>query len=224
MVTTAGAGDRLRALRSRLALRTRARAVGVRLGLLPYQPTTWHPERWNEGYSTGVLDYFGDLTELPRYSILAGYVSFLGDEPDLLDVGCGQGLLRARLEGANFRRYVGIDPTASAIEMARHLADERTEFVVGDPLVADLGAFDMVVCNEVFSMVPDPAVLLDRVAELLRPDGLLLTSVWRHEGDQRLWQMVDSRFDVVDVVEARNLANAVGPRGWRLACHRQRPR
>lgn len=217
-----GAGT-VQRLRSRLLLRTRVRALGVRLGVIAYEPTTWSEELWNERYSNGVLDYFGALNELPRYSILAGYVSYFGGEPDILDVGCGQGLFRHRLEGIPFRRYVGIDPTPSAIELARRFDDERTEFVVGDPLETDLGTFDRVVCNEVFSMVPDPAALLDRVGELLRPDGLLLTSIWRHDGDQRLWEMVDKRFDRLDTVEAQNPANPVGTRGWRLTCHRRRP-
>ena len=219
MAVDAGTSSRLR---SRLLLRTRARALGVRLGVLPYQPTTWSEDSWNERYSTGVLDYFGDLNELPRYSILVGYVSYFGGEPDILDVGCGQGLLRHRLEGVPFNRYVGIDPTASAIELASRMADERTEFLVGDPLVTDLGRFDRIVCNEVLYMVPDPGALLDRISGLLRPDGLVLTSIWRHDGDQRLWAMVDERFEMVDTVEAHNPANPVGPRGWRLACHRRR--
>ena len=209
-------------VRSRLLLRTRARALGVRLGVLPYQPTTWSDELWNERYSAGVLDYFGALDELPRYSLLVGYVSYFGGEPEILDIGCGQGLLRHRLEGVPFRRYVGIDPTASAIELAGRFADERTEFVVGDPLVTDLGTFDTIVCNEVLAMVPDPGALLDRVLELLRPDGLLLTSIWRHDGEQRLWAMFDKRIELIDTVEARNPANPVGPRGWKLTCHRRR--
>jgi 2-polyprenyl-3-methyl-5-hydroxy-6-metoxy-1,4-benzoquinol methylase len=212
----------VRRLRSRLLLRTRARALGVRLGVLAYQPTTWSEELWNERYSAGELDYFGALTELPRYSILAGYLSYFGGEPEILDLGCGQGLLRHRLHGVAFNRYVGIDPTASAIELAGRFADERTEFVVGDPLVTDLGSFDRIVCNEVLAMVPDPGALLDRISGLLRPEGLLLTSIWRHDGDQRLWAMVDERFEMVDTVEAHNPANPVGPRGWRLTCHRRR--
>lgn len=206
-----------------------ARATGVmrrlalRAGVIRYRTEPWSSEEWRRGYDSGHLDYFAGLDELPRYSLLLGYILFLGGDPEILDVGCGQGLLRARLDGLSFRRYVGIDPTEPAIERARGLEDERTRFVLGD--VRDrslsLGSFDIVVCNEVLSVSTDPVAVLDRVHELLRPGGCLLTCVWHHAGDEQLWRLVDRRFDPVDRVEASNPANPIAVRGWRVSCHRR---
>lgn len=175
------------------------------------------------GYSSGHLDYFAGIDELPRYSLLVGYVMFLGGEPEILDVGCGQGLLRARLGGMGFARYVGVDPSPAAVERARVLVDERTEIVLGD--VTDhtlaLGTFDVVVCNEVLSVADDPVAVLDRVHGLLRPGGHLLTCTWRHPGDQRLLRLVDERFTPIDAVDARNPGNPIALEGWRVTCHRR---
>lgn len=201
----------------------RIRDIGLRSGLLRYRTGPWTQEEWRHGYTSGHLDYFARIDELPRYSLLLGYVVYLGGEPEVLDVGCGQGLFRNHLQGFAFSRYFGIDASPAAIEQARSLEHDRTTFLAGDVLdrSLDLGSFDVVVCNEVLSVVPDPAAVLDRVHELLRPDGHLLTSTWRHPGDTQLFRLVDRRFIPVDAVDARNPANPIARRGWRVACHRR---
>ena len=199
------------------------RRVADRRGLLPYRSEPWTPEQWRAGYTSGHLDYFAGIDELPRYSLLLGYLVFLGGQPEILDVGCGQGLLRARIEGVPFRRYVGIDPVPAAIEQARALEDGRTRILVGDITdpTLELGHFDVVVCNEVLSVASDPVAVLARVRDVLRPGGHLLTSTWRHPGDEALWRLVDQRFTRVDAVEAQNPANPIALEGWRVTCHRR---
>lgn len=200
-----------------------ARALALDRGLLRYRTEPWTSEWSNWGYTSGHLDYFAGIDELPRYSLLIGYLAFLGGEPEMLDVGCGQGIFRARIEPLPFQRYVGIDVSSAAIARARALEDARTSFVEGDVCGAsvDLGQFDVVVCNEVLSVVPDPGAVLDCIEALLRPGGHLLTSTWRHAGDEQLLRSIDRRFALVDAVDARNPANPIAPRGWRVACHRR---
>jgi len=77
------------------------------------------------------------------------------------------------------------------------------------------------VCNEVLSVAPDPDQLLATVRSVLRPGGHLLTSTWRHPGDQQLLRLVDRRFTRLDTVDARNPANAIATRGWRVTLHRR---
>lgn len=193
--------------------------------MLPYRTEPWTPEEWQQRYRSGHLDYFAALDELPRYSLVLGYLTFIGGEPEVLDVGCGQGLLRARMGALPVARYVGVDPTPAAIERASGLADERSTFLLGDVTDPDLdlGTFDVVVCNEVLSIVEDPVAVLDRVEALLRPAGHLLSSTWRHPGDRELAALLDERFDLVDLVQARNPANPIARRGWRVSWHRVRP-
>jgi len=146
---------RLRRVGSRV--RRRARVAALELGVLPYRTEPWTPEEWQARYGSGHLDYFAGLDELSRYSLLLGYLTVIGGEPEVLDVGCGQGLLRARMGALPMSRYVGIDPTPAAIDQAAALVDEKTTFRVGDitDRGLDLGTFDVVVCNEVLSVVED---------------------------------------------------------------------
>jgi 2-polyprenyl-3-methyl-5-hydroxy-6-metoxy-1,4-benzoquinol methylase len=206
-----------------------AAAMGRRLGVLPHQPERWSTEQWTDAYGSGQLEYYGTLDELARYSLLVGYVGFFfpsgpeRTEPRVLDVGCGTGLLRTRLEGIGVGDYVGVDLSPPAVEVAERRRLPRSRFLVGDVAALDLGRFDVVVLNEMLYYVEEVDGLLTRLGELLEPSGLLLVSMWRHPGDRSLWRTVDERFPLVDRVEARNRGNEINPRGWIVSCHRRRP-
>jgi 2-polyprenyl-6-hydroxyphenyl methylase/3-demethylubiquinone-9 3-methyltransferase len=203
--------------------------VGRRIGVLPHQPEQWSPEQWTDAYGSGQLEYYGTLDELARYSLLVGYVGFFFPPapdraaPRVLDVGCGTGLLRARLEGTGVGDYVGVDLSPAAVETASRRRLERSRFEVGDVSTLDLGRFDVVVLNEMLYYVEEVGSFLARLGSLLEPSGLLLVSMWRHPGDRSLWRTVDEHFPLVDRVEARNRGNEINPRGWIVSCHRRRP-
>jgi 2-polyprenyl-3-methyl-5-hydroxy-6-metoxy-1,4-benzoquinol methylase len=198
----------------------RGRGIAVDAGLLTYRrPYSLDAAQWNQEYESGVLEHYADLEALPRYSVLIGYMGVHDGSPTVLDVGCGVGLLRARMAGVRFTRYVGIDPSSSAIERARELEDERTKFIVSERPTSTLGSYDVVVCNEVLYYVDDVEEFLDAVAQVLKPGGLFLTSIWRHPGDSALHRMVDKRFELV----ARHEVTSLTKRGrrYRVACHRR---
>ena len=206
-----------------------AAAAGRRLGVLPHQPERWSTDQWTDAYGSGQLEYYGTLDELARYSLLAGYLGFFfppGPDrtaPRVLDVGCGTGLLRARLDGSGIGDYVGVDLSEAAVEAADRRRLARSTFRVGDAASLELGRFDVVVLNEMLYYIEDVEGFFDRLTELLEPSGLLLVSMWRHPGDRSLWRTVDDRFPLVDRVEARNRSNELNPRGWIVSCHRRRP-
>lgn len=165
---------------------------------------------------------------MPRYSIVAGYALWLGGTPEILDVGCGYGLLRRRLEGVPFRRYVGVDPIPMAIDRATSLSDERSSFVRADPISAlgqaplERAAFDICAVIDVLYVSADPAALLDAIRELLRPGGHLLSCNLRHPGDAGLARLIGERFRLVDAVEVGNLTSPNRRvRRWRMACHQR---
>jgi 2-polyprenyl-3-methyl-5-hydroxy-6-metoxy-1,4-benzoquinol methylase len=211
---------RVRSLGGRAAAQARGLAIGA--GLLSYESAISPPSvaSWEQDYETGRWDYLGGIDQLARYSLLAGYVEAL-DGATILDVGCGVGLLRARLEHLDFERYVGIDPVAAAIERARERAETRSEYLVADVFDPGLGEFDVVICNEVLYALPDPGRQLDRIRDLLRPGGHVLTSSIRHPGDVGLERLLRARFDVVDAVEIANRTGR-GTRRRRVGAYRRR--
>jgi 2-polyprenyl-6-hydroxyphenyl methylase/3-demethylubiquinone-9 3-methyltransferase len=100
---------------------------------------------------------------------------------DVLDVGCGAGLLSEAMarEGA---RVVALDLAPELVEVAKlHLlesglsVDYRLQSV--ESLAAAMpGAFDAITCMEMLEHVPDPAQVVRACATLLRPGGLLFVS------------------------------------------------
>lgn len=223
---SADVGLRRLASRARAALhpwqgaRQQLGQVARRARLLPYEPERWTIDQWDVAYRTGRLDHFASLDELPRYALLAGYLTTFGHGKAILDVGCGQGLLRQLLGGVGFTHYTGIDLSAAAIDAARTLEDDRTTFIQGDVMTVELPTVDIVVLNEVLYYAAGPAAMLDTVDRALSVGGLVLTSMWRHPGDEALWSLLDRHYAAIDVTDVRNRANTLAKRGWRVACHR----
>jgi 2-polyprenyl-6-hydroxyphenyl methylase/3-demethylubiquinone-9 3-methyltransferase len=198
----------------------RARGLAISAGLLDYRPPPAPElEQWAERYEVGGWDYLGGIDQIAQYSMIAGYIRFLGCR-SILDVGCGTGLLRERLEGVDFQRYVGVDPVAVALEAANKHADDRTTLLLGDAFLPDLGQFDAVVCNEVLYCVPEPLPLIDRVQTLVAPGGYLLTSNLSHPGEGGLYKLLTERFEPVAAVKVSNRTKR-GRRRRRVSVYRR---
>jgi 2-polyprenyl-3-methyl-5-hydroxy-6-metoxy-1,4-benzoquinol methylase len=135
-------------------------------------------QTWEAQYAAGRWDYLGQLPELARFSILAGYICHLKPGGAVLDAGCGQGILLGRLPSACYSRYVGIDVSGSAIAVAQKQQCERSRFFAVDcEEYSPQEHFDVIVFNEVLCCLRDPLSTVERYARSLNPDGLLLVSL-----------------------------------------------
>ena len=99
---------------------------------------------------------------------------------DILDVGCGGGLLcepLARLGAA----VTGIDAAPVNVEVARHHATGAGLSIAyrattAEALVQEGARYDVVLAMEVIEHVTDPAAIVATCAALLKPGGLFLCS------------------------------------------------
>jgi trans-aconitate methyltransferase len=164
--------------------------------------------RWNRQYAAGEWTWLARAGELARYSVLSGYALELKPGGKLLDVGCGEGLLRDRLHPRAFTEYVGID-FEEAIRRAAHRVDEHTHFVEADMnfFVPDV-AFDTIVFNESLYLFRDVAQGLERYESFLAPNGLLLISMHGGTKTQEIWYLLAERYAVVDEVTLTNREGA----------------
>lgn len=95
---------------------------------------------------------------------------------DVVDVGCGGGLLAEAMFGRG-ARVTGIDAGTTAIEVARRHARASGAKVVYEQTTAETLAaraperFDVVTCLELLEHVPDPGSLVAACATLARPGG-----------------------------------------------------
>jgi len=135
-------------------------------------------QTWEAQYAAGRWDYLAELSELARFSVLAGYICHLKPGGTVLDVGCGQGVLLRRLPMSCYSRYVGIDLSGSAISVAREHANEHSLFVAADcEEYSPAEQFDVIVFNEVLCCLRDPLRTVERYVQSLNPGGLLLVSL-----------------------------------------------
>ena len=157
-------------------------------------------DRWNYQYEKGLWDGLKALDELGRFSVIIGYVKFLKPaQPEILEVGCGEGLLQQRLQTQNYGRFVGIDISDRAIENAHSMADEKCTYLVADmDKFKPEGTFDFIIFNEAIYYSKHPLKTLQRLATFLKPDGLLLVTINNHKHSDELWNAIQPAFQIVD--------------------------
>ena len=109
----------------------------------------------------------------------------------VLDVGCGGGLLSEAMaaEGAD---VTGIDMAAPSLEVARRHAGENGLVIDYRQSSAEQwadrhpGRYDVVTCMELVEHVPDPGVLIDACARLVRSGGDLFVATVNRTALSRL--------------------------------------
>lgn len=107
-----------------------------------------------------------------------------GDQPTVIDAGCGTGLVGAQLAGLGYARLDGFDLSVEMVEQARTRACYRQLWGGVDmskPItVAPEGSYDIGVSTGVFTLGHVPAVALDHLVALVRPGGAVVVST-RHQ-------------------------------------------
>jgi 2-polyprenyl-3-methyl-5-hydroxy-6-metoxy-1,4-benzoquinol methylase len=159
-------------------------------------------QSWEAQYAAGRWDFLGELSELARFSILAGYICHLKPGGAVLDAGCGQGDLLRRLPSPCYSRYVGIDLSSTAISIARQQQNERSAFFAVDcDEYVPAERFDVMVFNEVLICLRDPLATVERYTRSLNAGGLLLVSMCTAaRGSSTILWRLKRRYATVDEV------------------------
>lgn len=207
------------------------RSWAIEIGVIKYSPGPWTAQVWDTAYQSGQLDYFKSLSERSRYSVIVGYLDHLfqsegySSNANILDVGCGAGILFERARYINFGLWTGVDLSNEAIEQARQLANDCSETratFISEDMLSDSAkwsqqSYGVIVVNEVLNMCDDPAQLIGKLTARLDENGVILISAWRHRGDRALWKLILDDLSIIDCVDLKSSTSMLAPRGWRVA-------
>lgn len=94
---------------------------------------------------------------------------------DILDVACGTGVLIPDYLERNVASVTGIDMSSQMIRIARSkFSQENVSFLCGDAEQTDYGRlYDCIMIYNAFPHFPDPAGIVTRLCEFLKPGGTL---------------------------------------------------
>jgi SAM-dependent methyltransferase len=132
------------------------------------------------GYDAIALRYaeWAARIESPAIEWLRDLDARLGDNSDVLELGCGRGVPVTR-ELARRHRVTGVDISAVQVELARHHVPEAS-FVHADAADLDIApsSFDAIVALFFFGHVPagEQAGMIQSVCSWLRPGGHVLAT------------------------------------------------
>jgi len=117
------------------------------------------------------------------------------DGKDVLDVGCGGGILTEAMarRGA---RVTGIDLSEKALSVAQlHLHESKLDIRYEKIAIEDCGGeFDVVTCMELLEHVPDPASMVAACARLVRPGGHVFFSTINRNPKSYLFAVVGAEY------------------------------
>lgn len=108
-------------------------------------------------------------------------VDYIKDGDKVLDAGCGNGRFLSTLVNKKVE-YIGLDNCLPLLAKAQ-ASHPRSKFIEGDilDLPFENNKFDVVVCIAVLHHIPSKKLRQQAIAELkrvLKPDGLLIATVW----------------------------------------------
>lgn len=119
---------------------------------------------------------------------------------DVLDVGCGGGILAEAMVGRG-ARVLGIDMAGKPLKVARlhaleaGCADVDYREVEAETLAAESPArYDVVTCMEMLEHVPDPASTVAACAKLVKPRGWVFFSTINRNPKSFLFAIVGAEY------------------------------
>jgi SAM-dependent methyltransferase len=169
----------------------------------PVDPATADGE-----YRSGAWAHFHQLPELPRQSVIVGYVAQLHARPAILDVGCGSGRLAQLFQPYPFRRYLGVDLSPEGLRLARALGLRGCEFAEGNfETWRPTEKFDIIIFSECIGYARDPGALVAAFTPWLAAGGTIVISHFRFGHWAAHWQRVEQH---LAAFEATTVANARG--------------
>jgi|SRR5215471_3874411 len=135
---------------------------------------------WDVEYSQGYWNKLLDLPEQAHYAVVRSYIQHLTENGEILDIGCGEGLLLEQL-GTKWQRYVGVDFSESAMARRSLSRSDGAVFIVADAEnYVPQGLFDVIVFCESVYYFKQPIETVLRYRSFVKENGAFVISLHAH--------------------------------------------
>lgn len=158
--------------------------------------------RWDLRFKNG-WSYLENIEELPRFSIIAGYIRFLKKNPDILEMGCAEGVSAYRTGSDAYNSWWGTDVSPTATDSANErFGNGKTQFSPADmnDFTTDK-KFDLIIINEaIYYLAPIKEKMVEKYIPMLKPEGMMIISMntGRTTDDGIRWTILSEIFDLID--------------------------
>jgi trans-aconitate 2-methyltransferase len=140
----------------------------IRAKITAMAATRWDPAQYNR---------FAGEREQPFWD-LAALVEQNDEQPELVDLGCGDGRLTDALAMQfDARHALGVDSSSAMLERAAAHVRDGLEFTSGDLATWTGSGVDVVFSNAALHWVPDHAAVLARWRDALRDRGQVAVQI-----------------------------------------------
>src|SRR5262245_28735108 len=131
---------------------------------------------WNNEYLDGKWDVLRSAIELERFEAVLNIIRKYSTKPSsILDIGCGEGLLKEKLSPHELSSYYGIDISSVAIKRARNHYSFKSVYKTQsmEDFKADV-LFDFIIFNESLYYSVNPVFQFIRYVKYLNKNGLII--------------------------------------------------
>jgi len=147
------------------------------------------------------------IEQYQNYDISSNrYLSFINrymqDGVNVLDIGCGTGLITNVFAYKYKSTFTGIDVSKTSIEIAKQ-QNSRAEFQVQDILTYTSNVkYDIILCQSVLNHIPEYEKAVERIKTILASKGVLITGIFNKTG-YNMRKMLNLEYSNRVVIEHR---------------------
>jgi len=162
---------------------------------------------WEREFGGEAWNYLESEDEKGRYSAIIKLYKQLKPNENILDLGCGKGVLFKYLKqeaGIENEQYTGIDISETAIsEATKKYPNVTFSYLDFDKHHIDK-RFDIIIFNETLYYFNFPIKTLQKCCDFnLNKNGLIIISMYDGDANAFIWKEIESKFSVLkhEVIE-----------------------
>lgn len=160
---------------------------------------------WDYQYKNGLWDVLKSPKEYERFEVVRKFIHQYSKKGNLLELGCGIGLLQANLDRSSYKKYVGIDISNEAIKTAKRLEDQSALYLKEDmEKYEPLENFDVIIFSETIYYSKFPIALIQKYFNYITSEGKIIISIFETGNNLKLINNIDQNFCVINRVISEN--------------------